>query len=60
MGNKCPPMVFAGTGTGKFPPCGDGDGGSIHDGEFPIAILSHGCTGRAGCAGGHAKFGADH
>jgi len=40
MGEKCPPTAFAGTGTGKFSRHGDGDGGSIPDGEFPIAILS--------------------
>jgi len=32
-------MAFAGTGMGKISPRGDGDGGSIPDGEFPIAIL---------------------
>jgi len=40
MGEKCSSMAFAGTGTGKFPPRGDGDGGSIPDEEFPIAILT--------------------
>jgi len=44
MGEKCFPMALAGTGTGKFSPHGDGDGGSIPDGEFPIAILTTNAT----------------
>ena len=34
------PWLFAGTGMGKIPPRGDGDGGLFPDGEFPVAIFS--------------------
>jgi len=34
------PWLFAGTGMGKIPPRGDGDGGLFPDGEFPVAILT--------------------
>ena len=42
MGEKIHPTFFAGMGTGKIFPRGDGDGGSIPDGEFPIAIYGAG------------------
>jgi hypothetical protein len=43
MGEKARPCAFAGTGTGNFPPRGDGDGEPFRDGEIPVAIpnLSH-------------------
>jgi hypothetical protein len=41
MRKKCPPMAFAGTGMRKFPPYGDGDGGSIPDGDFFMAIFNY-------------------
>jgi hypothetical protein len=34
------PWLFTGTGTGKIPPRGDGDGGLSSDGEFPVAIFT--------------------
>ena len=34
------PWLFAGTGMGKIPPRGDGDGGLFPDGEFPVAIFT--------------------
>ena len=41
MGKKYPPLMFTGTGTGKILLRGDGDGGLLPDGEFPVAILSN-------------------
>jgi hypothetical protein len=44
MGRKCSPRALAGTGVGKFPPRGGGDGKSFPDGEFPVAIPSNNCS----------------
>jgi len=37
-GEEMSPLMFTGAVTGKILPRGDGDGGLLPEGEFPVAI----------------------